>query len=133
MNKKIVFSDWDNLSSVEKEVVIKWIKSLLEAEAASKALVDIYNKANRSKELESIIRDILFDTKTDEEQLLAQDISTLFNKILDSSDKPDTGDKPYTGEYFSCLPLKLICLVDTASGQPNSSSCQEYNKCIQNP
>ena len=64
MNKEIVFSDWDNLSSVEKEVVIKWIKSLLEAEAASKALVDIYNKANRSKELESIIRDILYRSKS---------------------------------------------------------------------
>jgi hypothetical protein len=132
MNKEIVFPDWDNLSSVEKEIVIKWIKSLLEAEAASKALVDIYNKANRSKELESIIKDILLDTKTDKEQLIVQDIGTLFNKILDPSDQPNTGDKPYTGEYLSCLPLKLVCLVDTASGHPNSSSCQEYSKCIQN-
>ncbi len=63
MNKEIGFSDWDDLSSVEKEIVTKWIKSLLQAKAASEALVNFYNKSNTSEELETIDKDILLDKK----------------------------------------------------------------------
>jgi hypothetical protein len=41
MTQKFLFSDWDDCSSVEKELIKKWTRAILDAKAASQALIEL--------------------------------------------------------------------------------------------
>lgn len=115
MKKKILLAGWNDLSPNKKKLVSEWVESVLHAQAASKALIELCNCDDVTDDSTMIL-----DAEVEKENFEIVGSENNSEEVMPLVELPDV---------FTSISEKFICLLNCERIRNTEQKRQCQNKC----